>query len=61
MTTIRYYTNNNKYMGWEYLQRGRFLSYKSWMLSGNNLRIGKAIINDAGSLLMNASFKRAVK
>ena len=53
METIKFYTDNNKYMGWvkkrEY--KRQFLSLKSWIISGNYIVYNKQIINKVNHIL----------
>ena len=46
LKTIRYYTKG-KYTGWEKITtfEKQYLSLKSWILSGNDLRVGNKLIN----------------
>ena len=57
MDTIRYYLNNDKYMGWEkYNFKNKYLTIKSWLLSGHyviikNCRIDTNNINILNKLI----------
>ena len=35
MNTIKYYTDNNKYMGWNKYCKANFLEMNNWLNSGN--------------------------
>ncbi len=35
MNTIKYYTNNNKYMGWNKYCNDNYLEMNNWLNSGN--------------------------
>jgi hypothetical protein len=39
--TIRYYTDSDIYKGWENFDPNNYLGYKSWVRSGNYVKIGK--------------------
>ncbi len=41
MKTVRFYTSTGKYTGWEKFNCNETPKYRSWMTSGNSLRIGK--------------------
>ena len=43
--TIRFYTDTNKYMGWQYLHKSNLLELRSWTNSGNNIVIHGVIFN----------------
>lgn len=43
--TIRWYTPEGKYMGWTYQSKVTYRSARSWLRSGNYIRIKSAVLN----------------
>jgi hypothetical protein len=47
--TVRFYAASGKYMGWKYKKNTTYGELRSWLLSGNSLRIGKRVYNSFDS------------
>jgi len=39
--TVRFYTDSGLYKGWQWLNITTFREARSWLLSGNYLKVGK--------------------
>jgi hypothetical protein len=43
--TVRWYTNDMKYLGWNYITNASFNGMRHWLRSGNCLKIGNEALN----------------
>lgn len=49
MTTIRFYTNDLKYMGWQYVTNTTLSEVVNWLRSGNYIKHKNEIFNPFSS------------
>lgn len=48
--TVRFYTDSGLYNGWQWLNTTTFSEARSWLRSGNNLKIGDETLNSFTSI-----------
>lgn len=44
--TARFYTEHGTYMGWVYINAKTYLEIRSWLLSGNTIKIEDKVFHD---------------